>query len=62
MTYEDLRALFLTTLQASKENHLAFRSSLALLGYDPKNLLPTRARRYNLSFHSMAIEGGGEPL
>ena len=62
MTYEDLRAFFLTTLQASNHDHSGFRSTLALLGYDPKNLLPTRARRYNLSFHSRAIEGGGDPL
>lgn len=24
--------------------------------------MPVRARRYNISFHSRAIEGGGEPL
>jgi hypothetical protein len=63
VTYEDLRAFFLKNLQASnQDDQTAFRSVLALLGYDPNNLVPARARRYNISFHSRAIEVDGDPL
>ena len=44
-------------LQGQDNNDQTFRDMLAHLGYDPKILVPTRARRYNISFHSRAIEG-----
>lgn len=67
MTFENLRAFFLTNLLAhdasKKDDQTAFRAVLAHLGYDPQLLVPTRARKYNISFHSRAIEGGeGDPL
>jgi hypothetical protein len=67
MTFENLRAFFLINLLAQvnskNDDQTAFRAALEHLGYEPKMLVPTRARRYNISFHSRAIEGGeADPL
>jgi hypothetical protein len=67
VTFENLRAFFLINLLAEdackNDDQTAFRAVLAHLGYDAHLLVPTRARRYNISFHSRAIEGGeADPL
>ncbi len=61
MTFENLRAFFIINLQSQDKNDQAFRDALAHLGYDPKTLVPKRARRYNISFHSRAIEERESP-